>query len=135
MHRFRYAIYRLEIFSTVWYTVYKDKVIKTQLKGHINKRNGLIDPDELKLENLRCFFAKQVYSDEIRAIWKKEGKLDLIDWVLKIQQRRNAVHAFKSRDIGDFNEFFQELKNFLIFMRRITNSLPYPDECFEPRED
>lgn len=30
---------------------------------------------------------------ETRKIWKEQGRLDIIDWILKIQQRSNAIHA------------------------------------------
>jgi len=125
----------LKLFLSVWHTDYEASALKTTSKGYIDKNGDLISPDILMLEKLRVFFAKEIYPKDIREIWKEQGRLDLIKWILKIQQRRNAIHAYKDREIGDFDEFFIELKNFLIFMRRLTDTFPYPDEFrYKPEE-
>jgi hypothetical protein len=125
----------LKLFLSVWHTDYEASALKSTLNGYTDKNGDLIDPDILMLEKLRVFFAKEIYPREIREIWKKQGRLDIIDWIFKIQQRRNAIHAYKDRDIGDFDEFFFELKNFLIVMRRLTDTFPYPDEyIYKPTE-
>jgi hypothetical protein len=80
----------------------------------------------MQLEQMRQFFRKR--------IWRK-GDEDWDSWILKIQQRRNAVHAFKSRDIGTFDEFFVDVQKYLKFLRYINDRLPYPDdEIYKPRE-
>ena len=125
----------LKLFLSVWHSEYEASALKSTLKGYTDKNGDSIAPDILMLEKLRVFFGKEIYPKEIRKIWKEQGRLDIIDWILKIQQRRNAIHAYKDRDIGDFNEFFVELKNFLIVMRRLTDSFPYPDEyMYKPTE-
>ena len=100
------------------------------------KRKGvLVEPDSLVLEELRVFFSSCIWPDWVRERWKAEGEFDWIEWIRKIQQRRNAVHAFKDREIGTFEEFHQELKHYLAFMRKLTNTFPYPDDkYFKPRE-
>ncbi len=123
----------LKLFLSVWHSSYEESALKSTLRGYRDKHGGLIEPDILILEKLRVFFAKEIYPKKIREIWKEEGRLDIIDWILKIQQRRNAIHAYKNRDIGDFDEFFVELKNFLIIMRSLTDSFPYPDD-YKPTE-
>jgi len=124
----------LKLFLSVWYSDYEASVLKSTLKGYKEKTGDLIDPDVLMLEKLRVFFEKEIYPKKIRKIWKEQGRLDIIDWISKIQQKRNAIHAYKDRDIGDFNEFFVELKNFLIVMRRLTDTFPYPDDMYKPTE-
>jgi hypothetical protein len=125
----------LKLFLSVWHSDYEASALKSTLKGYTDKSGNLIDPDILMLEKLRVFFEKEIYPKKTRDIWKEQGRLDIINWILKIQQRRNAIHAYKHREIGNFDEFFIELKNFLIFMRRLTDTFPYPDEyMYKPTE-
>lgn len=101
----------------------------------IKKKGVLIEPDSLVLEELRVFFSGRIWPDWVRQRWRAEGEPDWIEWIRKIQQRRNAIHAFKDKDIGTFEEFHQELKNYLAFMRKLTNTFSYPnDEMFKPQE-
>ena len=66
---------------------------------------------------------------------EEQGDIDWIDWILKIQQRRNAIHAFEDREIGSFEEFYQDLKKILVFTRKLTDTFLYPDdEIYKPRE-
>jgi len=109
----------LKLFLSVWYHDYKKDV------EAIKKKGELVGPDSLELEPMRQFFK--------RSIWTKEDE-DWDIWIFKIQQRRNAVHAFKSRDIGTFDEFFDDVRRYLIFLRYINSRLPYPDDIYVPRE-
>lgn len=95
----------LKLFLSVWRNEYESSVLKPTSRGYTDKNDNLIEPDILILEKLRVFLAKEVYTKDIREIWKKQGSLDIIDWILKIQQRRNAIHAYKNREIGNFDEF------------------------------
>jgi hypothetical protein len=118
----------LKLFLSVWYEDYLADPM-------VDKSHKPISPDGMTLEVLRVFFASKVWPKETREHWASVGEPDRIVWINKIQQRRNAVHAFKNRDIGDFTEFYQELKNYLVFIRFITNTFPYPnDEMYKPRE-
>lgn len=91
-----------------------DKVIS---KGKINL------PDELQLERLRIFCNGKLWSKD--DIWN--------DWILHIQHRRNTIHAFKDRELGNFEEFYNDLKIYLEFLIYINDSLPYPDHMYIPR--
>ena len=106
----------MKLLLSVFYKNYKDDVEAIKNKGK------LIDPDSLKLESMRQFFRKK--------IWKEEWDV----WVMHIQQRRNAIHAYKNRDIGTFNEFFDDVRRYLEFISYINNRLPYPDYMYVPRE-
>lgn len=70
----------LKLFLSVWYDTYKNDVDAITRKGEIQK------PDGLQLEPLRQFFRKR--------IWDKNWDT----WIQHIQYRRNAIHAYKSRD-------------------------------------
>jgi hypothetical protein len=112
----------MKLFLSVWYKDYKNDVKAIKKKGE----GDLIDPDSLQLEPMRQFFKER--------IWRNEDK-DWDAWILKIQQRRNAVHAYKSRDIGTFDEFLVDVRRYLNFLRYINDRLPYPDdEIYKPRE-
>lgn len=82
------------------------------------------DPDGLKFDKLRIFCNGKLWDES--STWN--------EWILHIQQRRNVIHAFKDREIGNFAEFHNALKMYLKFLRMINGILPYPDEIFAPRE-
>lgn len=103
---------QLKLFLSVFYKDYTkniDAAIKT-------KDGAIKDPDGLKLEALRQFFQKNIWD---------EGE-PWGDWILKIQKRRNAIHAFQSKIIGDTEELHNEMQMLLRFIERIDRQLPYP---------
>ena len=80
-------------------------------------------PDGLALEKLRTYC-------KVQKLLGVEGDA-LVELV---QQRRNAIHAFKDRPIGDGFEFQKAMRSYLALLRTINGKLPYPDEMYEPRE-
>jgi len=83
------------------------------------KRNGkLIESNNLSLEKLRIFCDGK--------IWELDKNRN--NWILKIQQFRNSIHAYKDRTIGTFEEFFQDLEYYLNLLKSIEDRIPYPDE-------
>jgi len=106
----------MKLFLSVWYEDYKKDV------EAIKKKGKLTDPNSLQLEPMRQFFRKRIWDEDWDA------------WIQHIQQRRNAIHAYKNRDIGTFNEFFADVRRYLEFLRYINSRLPYPDNIYMPRE-
>jgi hypothetical protein len=47
-----------------------------------------------------------------------------------VQERRNALHAYRARNIGTFQEWRKALRVHLTFVRDTGGALPYPDEYF-----
>nr|WP_241667667.1 hypothetical protein [Pseudomonas caspiana] len=91
----------------------------------IKKKNGNTeDPDGITLEPLILFFRRKIWST----------KEDWEPWVRMVQQRRNAIHAFKAKTIGTTDELHSALGTFLEFVRFIDGRLPYPYEYYAPRE-
>jgi hypothetical protein len=87
-----------------------------------NKKNEkLQDPDTLTLEKLRVFFNK-------RELWSTECD----EYVRNIQNKRNAIHSFQDKDIGNFKEFYQYLPRYLAMVKVFNLGLPYPDEVGIP---
>ena len=106
----------MKLFLSVWYKTYKSDVDAIKRKGKLQ------DPDGLQLEPLRQFFKKRIWGETL------DG------FVQSTQQRRNAIHAFKDRNIGTKNEFFDNVRKYLIILRYINYRLPYPDDIYVPRE-
>ena len=98
----------LKLFLAVYYEDYKADGIF--LGGKLEQ------PDSLTLEKLKQFFREKGIVDQ--------------EWIVHIelvQQRRNAIHAFKDRPIGDEEEFGQAVALYLELMHIIHGMLPYPD--------
>lgn len=97
---------------SVYYSDYKADV--DALK---NKNGDVVSPDGQSLEPLRQFFRKR--------IWKDTDSWD--DWVLMIQQRRNAIHAYKHRELGNHSDFIEAVSQYPRFVSEIHSRVPYPD--------
>ena len=108
----------LKIFLSVYYKVYQSQNLTNEFKQVKDKKGNLLFPDGLMLEKLRLFFADRVFPPDAKEIWEKQGELNWLNWILKIQNRRNAIHAFKEREIGNIEEFHFDLQNYLIFLRK-----------------
>jgi len=105
---------QLKLFLCVYYHDYASEI------DGIRKRGRLIDPDESQLEDLRQFFVKRIWT--VGTNWSP--------YVEMVQHRRNAVHAFRHREIGTFKDWPDALRLHLSFVRDVGGSLPYPDKQF-----
>ena len=82
------------------------------------KKNGKVkDPDGLDLERLKLFYKKE---DILDGKW--------ITYIELVQQRRNAIHAFKDRPLGTPREFNDCVIKYLELLYQIDDLLPYPDK-------
>jgi hypothetical protein len=81
-----------------------------------NNTGTIIEPDELGLENLKVFLQKEKIFEKK---WYK--------FITRVQQRRNAIHAYKDRDIGNWAEFYRSIEDLYLFTKEIKDRLPYPD--------
>lgn len=73
--------------------------------------------DELQLEDTKQFFKEHIWTDSERR-WS--------EWISKIQHRRNAVHAYRHRDIGTFDEFVNETATYLDLLMDLKGRVPEP---------
>jgi hypothetical protein len=74
------------------------------------------EPDGLMLEVLRQFFDAEVWVEEQRARWTP--------WLERIQARRNTIHAYKNRELGSFDEFKADVREYELFLDDLTGRLP-----------
>jgi hypothetical protein len=104
----------LKLFLCVYYKDYARDDPALMRKGQLQ------DPDGQELESLRIFFNKKVWTKREKSYWDP--------WILKIQQHRNAVHAYKKRNIGSFKEWHAALRVHLKLIRTLDSRLPYPEQ-------
>ncbi len=91
------------------------------------RRGKLLEPDALKFDQLRQFFARHVWIDSERDGWDQ--------WLAGIRDRRNAIHSYQDRDIGDLAALHQGIREYLSFLRDVHGRVPgYPDGAQEPYE-
>lgn len=84
----------------------------------IRKKGVLVDPDSLSLEPLRIFYHDRIWLDAERDDWDR--------WILHIQARRNAIHAFKSRSLGAWDEFHGDITVYAVLLSELDGRAPYP---------
>jgi len=104
----------LKWFLSIFYEDYS-----TDVKA-IRNRGSLQDPDVLTLEALRNFFRLRVWIDEERTDWD--------NWIQHVQQRRNAIHSYASRPIGDWDEFQLNVRIYLLFVKELKWRAPSPED-------
>ena len=108
----------MKFFLSVYYEDYKaDKNIPMRW-------NKQVDPDSTMMNELILFFNK--------SIWDDTEKEDKSNWLKEVQQKRNAIHAYKDRDIGNFHLFRQHVKTYLLFLLNLLSRVPYPDDIYGP---
>lgn len=83
------------------------------------KRKGkLLEPDRLELEQLRAFFSERVWTDSQRELWDP--------WLVRVRDRRNAIHAYREREIGDFKSLESHIRSYLALLEELNGQVPYP---------
>lgn len=105
----------LKLFLSVYYEDYSGDVDKL-----INRKGKQVDPDALAIEKLKQFFKKKELLNE-----------QWFPYIDLVQQRRNAIHAYKDRPLGDRHEFEAAVGQYLLLLRTINRMLPYPDEMYD----
>lgn len=114
----------LKLFLSVYVDVYQGEIENLKKTNAVdNKKNAAKPAEGLGLDQLRRYFEQRALLNEV----------DLA-LVTRVQQRRNAIHAFKDRPIGDRQEFEQAVRGYLRMLRYIVARLPFPDKCYVPVE-
>lgn len=76
-------------------------------------------PNRLRFEEMCRFFGEHVRLDSQRAEWD--------DWLAKVRNFRNAVHAFHHRDSGNWNDWQDAVVRYHEFIGELEGRVPYPD--------
>jgi hypothetical protein len=109
---------------SVWYETYRTDIINLKkVQAFDHKKHAAYAPEGLTLEPLRRYCKEQNLLDA--------AALQMIELV---QQRRNAIHAFKDRAIGNDIEFQEAVRGYLDLLRQVNERLPYPDGVYQPGE-
>jgi hypothetical protein len=114
----------LKLFLSVYFSTYKED-IDGQKKANAfdHKKQVTKSPDGLSIEPLRLYCLQRGIIDE------EANKL-----VALIQDRRNAIHAFQDKPVGNRIELENAIKGYLQLLRQLNSRLPYPDEIYAPTE-
>ncbi len=114
----------LKLLLSVFYMDYKqdvDSLKKANAFDH--KKQKAFSPDGLTLQPLKIFVKQHgLIGDDGNAL------VDLV------QERRNTIHAFKDKPLGDGLEFQAAVRGYLVLLRSASERLPYPDNVYVPRE-
>ena len=114
----------LKLLLSVFYMAYKaDLDVLKKANAFDHKKQKAFSPDGLTLQPLKIFVKEH---DLIGA----DGNA-LVDLV---QERRNTIHAFKDKPLGDGAELQLAMRGYLVLLRRVNERLPYPDNVYAPRE-
>lgn len=106
----------LKLFLSIYYTDFKaDVEALKRANAYDHKKQSHKEPDGLTLDVLRR------YASEKDLFQQSERSL-----IHLIQKRRNAVHAFQNRELGNADEFKQTVRGYLGFLQSVDSSIPYP---------
>lgn len=104
----------MKFFLTIYYEDYKNDPVTNTKKGE----KFSVELDKLNLEQLKNFYRNKEIDLTHTKKWFK--------WIEDIGYRRNAIHAYKDRDIGTFTDFFVQIRKYYQFLVDIDQSIPYP---------
>lgn len=114
----------IKLSLSVYYETFKADIDNLKkVNAYNKKKQEPLTPDGLTLEPLRQYCALREILDN-----------DDLALVQLVQQRRNAIHAFKDRPIGDKAEFEQAVRDYLQMLRNVIARLPNPGEEYVPVE-
>lgn len=101
-------------FLCVFYSDYSENPVR--------QNNKTKEAEELALWKLTEYFSNTVWTDTQKQRWAPLADL--------VRQRRNAIHAYKDRDIGNFDEFRKAVMEYRKFLLDHCSQVPYPDEQY-----
>lgn len=106
----------LKLFLSIYYKDFRADMENLKAAGALNRKTqSVTSPDGLTLEPLRKYV-------KARGLVGPSGD----DLIKLAQERRNAIHAFQDRPIGDRAEFWHAVSDYLDMLSDIDNRLPYP---------
>jgi len=113
----------LKLFLCVYLADYRaDETTRETRAWHI-KRQVLQDPDELMLDTILA------YAEKAELLAPQQIALGRT-----VQARRNAIHAFRDRDLGSLTDLFAAIRDFRALLCSLNGRMEYPEPRYMPTE-
>ena len=107
----------LKLFFSIYYSDFQaDTEALKKANAYDHKKKAHKEPDGLTLEVLRRYVVNKNLFEEA-----------LLEMFQLVQNRRNAIHAFKDRELGTVNEFRDSVRGYIKFLTDVDLRVPYPD--------
>jgi len=100
----------LKWFLSVYYEDYKNDI------KAIRKNGDISEPEGVKLELLRHFFA--------HSVWIESDDWD--GFIAHVQSRRNSIHSYQDREIGTLTDLKSSIRKYRDFLYDLDSRAPYP---------
>ena len=111
----------LKLFLCVYLADYRaDETTRETRAWHI-KRQVLQDPDELMLDTILA------YAEKAELLAPQQIALGRT-----VQARRNAIHAFRDRDLGSLTDLFAAIRDFRALLCSLNGRMEYPEPRYMP---
>lgn len=106
----------LKFFFSVYYSDFQTDIeALKKANAYDHKKNTHKEPDGLTLEVLgRYVIHKNLFVKEHQEMFQL------------VQSRRNAIHAYKDRELGSLNEFRDSICGYMKFLNEVDLRVPYP---------
>jgi hypothetical protein len=88
-------------------------------RNPVKRKDKMREPGDLFFHALTEFFEKTVWIERQKNQWKP--------FVDLVRERRNAIHAYQSRSIGDFDEFRDAVMTYRSFLIDHDKQVPCPE--------
>lgn len=109
----------LKFFYTVYYEDYCNAPITRTNK---NGNSVQIEPEKTSFEKLKQFSNDKLWKDSFSDEYK---------WMESVQQKRNAIHSFRYREIGTQQEFLDDIDHLYAFVENVTFHFPPLEDYVE----
>ncbi|WP_373533416.1 hypothetical protein [Vampirovibrio sp.] len=122
----------LKLYLTVWHSDY------INCNDAPRARDGRVKniSDELGLEDLKVYLNKKglLQTTPFQHAHGYPPISNFLAWLTRVQQRGNGIHPFKHREMGTFEDYYEDTARYLEFLAFIIANIPYPDdEIHRPR--
>lgn len=107
----------LKLFISIYYQDFQgDTEALRYANAYDEKKETHKEPDGLTLDVLRKFVVKKKLFNESD-----------VEMLQLVQSRRNAIHAYKDRELGTVNEYRDCVRGYMEFLTDVDLRVPYPD--------
>lgn len=105
--------------TLIWFLSVYDRDFRNEQSKRTGKRK-LRAQDKLRFEDLQTFFEEEV--------WQEFPSYQRA--VETIRLRRNAIHSFSRRELGDWEAWCESVADYLDILFFLDELVPYPEEGY-----